>query len=266
MAYKQNLQGAQGGTIQGAHGGTQQLGGAAMRRLGSFPGPNTAGGGLNPNANGNMVDYHPVSPSGTPSITDFAQKPGTIPWTTGGPEGAPGMQVKPMALPGFQKMDAPTGEAPIFLPPGAMGGGMPGPGDIPPGMGRDISPTGMHPLNPAAYGAPPVVDLPGRPGMFGSGAMQGVGNATDQMQQHGGAPPFQGTGGADPLPGFTAAPGQFWGATGGPLMSLPGPAGKFPPRPGLPTKPLPAPEGAPPTAGGGINPAGPRPRNNMARY
>lgn len=245
MAYKQNLQGAQGGTIQGAHGGTQQLGEAAKRRLaGSMPPPgSTKGPAVRP------------SPPGMP-----------IPWTTGGPEGAPGMQVKPMALPGFQKMDVPTGEAPIFLPPGAMGGGMPGPGDIPPGMGRDISPTGMHPLNPAAQGAPPVVDLPGRPGMFGSGATQGVGNATDQMQQHGGALPFQGTGGADPLPGFTAAPGQFGGATGDPLMSLPGPAGKFPPRPGLPTKPFPAPGDAPPAAGGGINPVGPRPRNNMARY
>jgi hypothetical protein len=259
---RQNLTGAQNGTIQGAHGGTQQLGAAAQRRLG----PNTAGGGLNP----------------APPTMDPAQKP--PPWQALQQAGIGGQgsaaanraaaaglqpQAKPMALPGFQRLGGPPmAEDPISLPGGPGG---PGPGDMPPGL----------------------MDLQGHAPNFGSGAMQGVGDAADQMQQHGGAPGamqgnigFTGPNGSgvipagglhgSPLPGFTAAPGVTVGTNGGPLMSLPGPSGKFPPRPGLPTKPLAMPPDTPPTGvGGGIRPAGgggytPRPtqlpRNNMAKY
>jgi hypothetical protein len=235
--FQQNLQGARDGTIQGANGRTQQLGAAAQRRLGA-QGPNTAGGGTNP----------------TPPTMDPAQKPPA--WQALQQAGIGGQgsaaanraaaaglqpQVKPMALPGFMPM------------PGRMDTG---------NLMMDGNPISF-PGGPPTGGPATTVDVQGHAPTFGSGAMQGVGDTVDQAQQHGGAP-------GGPLPGFTAAPGTM-GATGDPLMSLPGPAGKFPPRPGLPTKPLPlptpgTPQVRPGIGGGGLSPTGPRPRNNMASY
>lgn len=82
---------------------------------------------------------------GTPPIFADGQQPG------GPPVNSP-----------LQVMDGGPG---MFVPPG--GGppgapGAPGPGDIPPGMGPDMRPTGQHPLNPAAGGGgmPPGMQLP----------------------------------------------------------------------------------------------------------
>lgn len=278
MAYKQNLQGAQGGTLPGAHGGTQQLGAAAQRRLGA-PGPNQAGGGLNP----------------TPPTMDPAQKP--PPWQALRQAGVGGQgsaaanraaaaglqpQTKPMPLPGFQPLQ-PIGDGGLQIMDGAPGIFQPGANpDAVRGMGgeNDIM-QAMQRFNQGGGGAMPpgmsvemqgagLADLPGGPPNFHSGATQGIGNAVDQMQQHGGAP-----GGGGPLPGFTAAPGVTDAMRGVPLGSMPGPSGKFPPRPGMQTKPMPmpmpmpapgTPQVRPGIGGGGLGPTGPRPRNNMATY
>ena len=239
MVFKQNLQGATGGTIQGAHGGTQQLGAAAQRRL---------------------------QPSGqTPPIMDPAQKPPVPAWQQlaaagiGGQgsaaanralAGNPGGEMtKPAVLPGFQP--APGG--PNVFHPTNPAAGLDG------DQVQVFGAAGRSRQDQQQQGAPNMSSfLPPDREPMQAGANPEVnmmGGENEVMQHLAGR-----TGAGNPLPGFT------FGANGGPLMSMPGSPRKFPPRPGLPTKPLPAPAG-----GISARPAFPAggaqlPRNNMAPY
>lgn len=149
------------------------VGGGAPRPVPSKPLP-TAGppGGIGSEPEGdeaptvNLAGHAPVfnTPGqqlGTPGAMDpgtaegIRRMGGTPPIFAGGqqPGQPPGG--------GLQVMDGSPG---IFVPPGGPPGapGAPGPGDIPPGMGPDMRPTGQHPLNPAAGagGMPPGMQLP----------------------------------------------------------------------------------------------------------
>lgn len=233
--FKQNLSGAQGGTMQGAHGGTQMLGPAAQRRAAQGPrpsvpmppaGPNMAGGGLNPTPQ--------------PAWQQLADR---------GMAGQGSAAANRGALAGFQ----PGG----MTPPIFAGGQQPGQPPV------DQKPDMM-----------PAIPMPGKP-VFGSGAQQGVQGpgGSDQDQMHGAAGPgsigrfnpgdggimsmpggpgqisLAGGPGDKPfgggLPGFMPAPGvhAMPGAPGGGILSMPGGPGQISlhgsplGQGGLPTKP-----------------------------
>jgi len=230
----QDLSGAVNGTITGRGGNVQQLGAAAKRRLaagGVSGGPNTAGGGLNPNAPGGATP--PIMapserPMSRPAVNPASGPPpgvevlGNAPGTAVPPGGPSPVVGTPAAMdPGtVQGMRGMGGRPPVgapnggFMSPGftpnlhpkimqrlAMLRSVQGPQPV--GQGQQPAPSVasmVKPMpgmtgGPGGPASPSFTDFWEQPGMGGMGKPNGMGVANFPPPGYGGGGAGQAGGG-----------------------------------------------------------------------